>query len=339
MPRVSLRGWLFSIVAFSAACMLFFSSHIALFHSQQIPPSQVVTPLPAATMPRSSSTFGGFAHSFSSTYKMPSNCTISPVVQYWANPTDGYPPPPVVSSIDTLSRKFVVFQPDLGGWNNIRMALEVVLLFALLTGRTLVLPPDAVLYLLSKNKKWDDNFSNVDDYFNFDLLRGSGPGSGSLGGGGISTMPMSEFLDLVKQNPKHWLEHPEVPLPPKLAKQPLWDYLEKTCYWRQWSVGKSFITFGPYRSGWNETQRYRTHSLNYKRAARPYENDLADKKVIYFAGHDRNRMLTLFYGFIYLADDVAAKKAKRFVRDRMRYHDAVYCVGGRIVDEVSHSLA
>jgi hypothetical protein len=38
-------------------------------------------------------------------------------------------------------RRYVVFQPDTGGWNNIRMALEIVIIFAKVTGRILVIPP------------------------------------------------------------------------------------------------------------------------------------------------------------------------------------------------------
>ena len=339
MPRISVRGWLFSVLAFSAVCVLFFSSHIALYHHEQIfsdpgsgsdtsgPDSKPGRPSVHPLARRASSTSRACA------YKMGSNCSIPAVVQYWANPTDCFPPP--VLDADPLLRKYVVFQPDLGGWNNIRMALEVVILFALVTRRVLVLPPDAVLYLLSKNKRWDDNYSSMDDYFNFDLLRGVGADGGSGDGGGIATMGMPAFLAMIKANPQHWLEHPEVPFPPKLAKQPLWDFLEKSCYWRQWSPGKTFLTFGPYGPGWNTTQRYRTHSLNYKRAPVQYETELAHKRVVYFAGHDKNRMLTLFYGYLYMAEDAAARRVKRYARDRMRYLDAIYCVGGRIVQEVS----
>lgn len=331
MPRISLKGWLFSILSFSFICIIFFSSHIAVFHNQHYvydssqsksillpsmnPDSIVFKPKNAIT-----------DHSVNRqcTYKMPCNCSISDSVQYWSNPTDCYQIEPTPK--DPKKRKYVVFQPDLGGWNNIRMSLEVVILFALITKRTLVLPPDAVLYLLSKNKKWDDNFSNMDDYFNFDLLRGGGYGNG------IETITMDAFLAIIKENPQHWLEHPTVTLPSVLAKKPLWDYLESTCYWRQWSPGKSFLAFGPYPISWNKTARYRLHSLNFKRQPIIYETELSDKKVIFFAGHDKNRMLTLFYGYIYMADDSMSRKIKRFARDRMRYHDQIFCVGGKIVD-------
>ena len=48
--------------------------------------------------------------------------------------------------------KYVTFEPDVGGWNNIRMQMEIVLVFAYATGRILVLPPDQPMYLLNKGK-------------------------------------------------------------------------------------------------------------------------------------------------------------------------------------------
>lgn len=44
--------------------------------------------------------------------------------------------------------RYLTFSPDPGGWNNIRMAMELTFVLAAATGRTLVLPPDAPMYLL-----------------------------------------------------------------------------------------------------------------------------------------------------------------------------------------------
>lgn len=46
--------------------------------------------------------------------------------------------------------KYLTFEPDGGGWNNIRMAMESVIGLAVAMGRTLVMPPQKKMYLLGK---------------------------------------------------------------------------------------------------------------------------------------------------------------------------------------------
>jgi hypothetical protein len=70
---------------------------------------------------------------------------------------------------DPNSNKYVTFEPDVGGWNNIRMQMETVLVFAAATGRTLVLPPDQPMYLLNKGKG-HENEHHFADFFPFDEI-------------------------------------------------------------------------------------------------------------------------------------------------------------------------
>jgi len=66
---------------------------------------------------------------------------------------------------DDTQTKYLTFEPDGGGWNNIRMAMETVFALALAMGRTLVIPPEKSMYLLGKrDNKQKKHFSFIDFY-------------------------------------------------------------------------------------------------------------------------------------------------------------------------------
>jgi hypothetical protein len=80
--------------------------------------------------------------------------------------------------------KYVTFEADQGGWNNIRMQMETVLVFAAATGRTLVLPPDQGMYLLDKGKG-HQNAHHFSDFFPFERIKKDGV---------VNVISMEEYL-------------------------------------------------------------------------------------------------------------------------------------------------
>jgi hypothetical protein len=70
---------------------------------------------------------------------------------------------------------YLVFRPWPGGFNNIRMSLELAAFFAYIINRTLVLPPTYHMYLL-------EGESNLSDFFDLDDI-------------GIETVSFEEFCD------------------------------------------------------------------------------------------------------------------------------------------------
>lgn len=66
------------------------------------------------------------------------------------------------------SDKFITFDSDIGGFNNIRMQFEYVVILAAITGRTLVLPPPSPWYLINWGPiQREGDIDGVCDYSEF----------------------------------------------------------------------------------------------------------------------------------------------------------------------------
>jgi hypothetical protein len=85
------------------------------------------------------------------------DCAHSSLVSYWREETEQdkkYVSPFSVTTNsqkyfkgNKLTTKYITFEPDAGGWNNIRMQMEIILVLAAATGRTLVIPPDQAMVI------------------------------------------------------------------------------------------------------------------------------------------------------------------------------------------------
>lgn len=117
----------------------------------------------------------------------PDDATAAEMI-YWEDiPTDADFVSPLQSP---KTEQWLVFEPDEGGWNNIRMSMETAVMMALATGRTLVLPPEQGLYLLW-NKHHDQHRTtfSLEHFYHFKSLQAEHTG--------LKVISLQEFLETV----------------------------------------------------------------------------------------------------------------------------------------------
>ena len=101
---------------------------------------------------------------------------IDSEIIYWKIvPGDDAYESPITPHHDLHHDRYLTYEYDEGGWNNIRMSLECVLVFTHAMGRTLVSPPRQNLYLVDKKYKAKDGTMRsgmgFEDFFDMELLR------------------------------------------------------------------------------------------------------------------------------------------------------------------------
>jgi hypothetical protein len=249
----------------------------------------------------------------------------SPITPHHANHHDAY----------------LTFEYDQGGWNNVRMSLECIIVAAHAMGRTLVIPPQQHLYLLGakhQDKGVDEKAHDemgFEDFFDIDLLRKHQ---------GLHVMEMDEFL--AKEGQTGGLHGV---LPPHNSSDSwgpkLWGYLDKVSDLSPQWMGH-FMAFPSAKM--NDDWRLEKHKDSHLRqrlkafgADRLSNNRIVyyDKKLqnlhhIHIPGDSVHRVLQHHYAFAFFADPEQQSFYKRFVRDFMRYRDNIQCAGAELVAAV-----
>ena len=236
---------------------------------------------------------------------------------------------------------FITFSPDSGGWNNIRMSMEILFVLAAATGRTLVLPPKEPFYLLNKDK--GARHRGFGDFF--PLNNPSFP---------VKIISMQEFLELPFQKEQLQKKDSEEQIRVRDAADhcdrrknsksfcgPIYEYLLEVGHNPELNAVKDCVIF--------DEQAFEDKSSPSEEAraiAGTYCGE--QRKIIYWNKNDHShykhlhlpaqvkeyRLLTHFYNMLYFAEPKTANYFKRFVRDHLHYNDVISCAAGKIVKAV-----
>ena len=223
--------------------------------------------------------------------------------------------------------KYMTFEPDLGGWNNIRMAMELMVMLAHVTGRTLVLPPAAFFYLLNKNKGTDENKSSFMTFFHLDRLNSTGT---------LPIMDMSTFL--AKEALTGQLAKPLPEAKVDWLGKDLWPYLREVGTIPPWKMSQSAVSFdlnathidgGNY--SWSVLDKMRKFAG--RRHIFSYTAQLQQAKLLHFPSipKEKYRWLVHFYAFVHFKDKRIDHFYKRLARDRLHYREDIMCAAAAIV--------
>jgi len=240
------------------------------------------------------------------------------------------------------SEKYVTFESDSGGWNNIRMAMEIVVVFTLATGRTLVMPPDQPLYLLWKDTK--KKHRNVGDFYPLDKWRQklkviSTEEFLRREGGPNGRMPIN---DTIKERVLAANEVCEFRHKSDRSCFPLYDHLRAVGFVPKYDPDVTCLIFDrDYMAGekLDEETKLVVKKFCNNRKQMYYDKAWQDLPLIHFAASHigapgEYRLLSHFYSAVIFTNSAIDNYFKRFVRDIMRYKDEIYCAAGKVVRSI-----
>jgi len=263
--------------------------------------------------------------------------------------------------------QYMTFEPDGGGWNNIRMAMETVVVMAHAMGRVLVMPPAQGMYLLRKDRGKQTTDFSFADFFHLESL--------SKEHAGVDIISHEEFLtrEAMTGNLRNKTTG-LVEFPP--GNRTNWDgedlksykeYMRSVIYTPLWSPSKCLAAF-PASGDANDVTDLQNmlkeskgkdkidHShyidnptpvdadslsrmkeaLAHRRDLCIYNKEMQQERVLHFMCYHkmRVRLLTHFYTFCTFEDWKQQLWEHRFVRDHLRYLDELQCAAGRVVTEM-----
>mmetsp|Transcript_32765 Transcript_32765/g.78242 ORF Transcript_32765/g.78242 Transcript_32765/m.78242 type:complete len:603 (-) Transcript_32765:25-1833(-) len=249
--------------------------------------------------------------------------------------------------------RYITFEPDRGGWNNLRMSLEIVIVFAAATGRTLVLPPDTPFYRLTEQSDaLKSRHHGFAEFLDFEALRRKVP-----------MMKMSEFLEKEGKGADKMFTVPDGAVGNKIRKaadrclyvmksdrpcELLYSFLGDEGFVPELQGGRDCLIMDQARQAATSTytdqelfdlmpddeQRKVTEFCD-SRTPVFFGRDLDTAPHIHLhSGEKHHRLLNHFYTFLYFADVKVDHHFKRMVRDFLHYTDDIWCAASRVLGAI-----
>jgi hypothetical protein len=233
--------------------------------------------------------------------------------------------------------KYITFSTDRGGWNNVRMSMEIIFVIAAATGRTLVLPPKEPLYRLNADKQhkqrgFADFFPLGTPEFAKRVKIISTAEFIKREGGPDGRLPIPEAM---KENVMNSAESCEKRKKAKNFCDHIKNYLHEVGHTPNVGAADGCIIFDKDSYVGNPTTSEAKSAIesfcgNRKRFT--WTSELNEHTLIHFRGDEKElRLLAHFYNMVYFTDPSVDNYFKRFVRDFLHYNDKIYCAAGKII--------
>eukprot|EP00560_Eucampia_antarctica_P009332 CAMPEP_0197828014 /NCGR_PEP_ID=MMETSP1437-20131217/4668_1 /TAXON_ID=49252 ORGANISM="Eucampia antarctica, Strain CCMP1452" /NCGR_SAMPLE_ID=MMETSP1437 /ASSEMBLY_ACC=CAM_ASM_001096 /LENGTH=621 /DNA_ID=CAMNT_0043429079 /DNA_START=24 /DNA_END=1889 /DNA_ORIENTATION=+ len=261
---------------------------------------------------------------------------------YWNDPQgtqDATFQSPFIGDHSSTETKYISFAPDIGGWNNIRMSLEIIIIMAAASGRTLVLPPNTPFYLLQADtEKEQRGFADFFPLHSPEFLKT------------VPIISTEEFIEREGQENGRFSVPPELKVQVNAAKKEcknfkkadnscfaVYDYFAEVGFSPELSKKKCLIFDEDNFNGSNpsDENKKQIESFCGNQEIKYFSSEMQEKPLIHLRANVKEyRLLSHFYGFMLFTNPVINNHYKRFVRDFLHYHDVIFCAAGKIVNSL-----
>ncbi|MFT4823325.1 MAG: hypothetical protein ACJAUG_001501 [Halioglobus sp.] len=201
-------------------------------------------------------------------------------------------------------RKYLAFQLDDGGWNNILMQFEIMVVMAWITGRTLVLPPAKPLYLLGDTPRL------LEDFLDLSELRRQLP-----------VITAEEFFEFSSVNRE------------PVSNEKHHDFMQTHAYTPPWNALDNMLVFpADALARRAELLERLTEPLRAGRWLIKISAEIEHCDLLYFPMTKKHRMFGVAECFYLFGDENLERQARTLLRDTIRFHEDIIKLADRAIN-------